>query len=143
MIWPYPRVRSRCCACSSGYRLQKRPEPVGAFPRHVPVGLREFKLSQMKGGRIRLAGERYGLTAREKQVLAEMVEGKSNRQVATALTVSVSTVKSHVSNILSKMGVESRTAAVALALRQQGKSECGYTESGAASQAGYSCPLST
>ena len=57
------------------------------------------------------------LTEREREVLALMVEGLNNTQIAGRLTVSSSTIKSHVSNILSKLGVASRTEAVALALR--------------------------
>ena len=57
------------------------------------------------------------LTERERAVLALMVEGLNNTQIAGRLTVSPSTVKSHVSNILSKLGVSSRTEAVSLALR--------------------------
>jgi NarL family two-component system response regulator LiaR len=57
------------------------------------------------------------LTEREREVLALMVEGLNNTQIAGRLTVSPSTVKSHVSNILSKFGVASRTEAVTLALR--------------------------
>jgi len=58
------------------------------------------------------------LTEREHAVLALMVEGLNNTQIAGRLVVSPSTVKSHVSNILSKLGVASRTEAVTLALRQ-------------------------
>ena len=57
------------------------------------------------------------LTEREREVLALMVEGLNNTQIAGRLTVSPSTIKSHVSNILSKLGVASRTEAVTLALR--------------------------
>jgi two-component system, NarL family, response regulator LiaR len=57
------------------------------------------------------------LTERERAVLALMVEGLNNTQIAGRLSVSPSTVKSHVSNILSKLGVSSRTEAVSLALR--------------------------
>ena len=57
------------------------------------------------------------LTEREREVLGLMVEGLNNIQIAGKLTVSPSTVKSHVSNILSKLGVASRTEAVTLALR--------------------------
>jgi NarL family two-component system response regulator LiaR len=57
------------------------------------------------------------LTEREREVLALMVEGLNNTQIAGRLTVSSSTIKSHVSNILSKLGVASRTEAVTLALR--------------------------
>jgi NarL family two-component system response regulator LiaR len=59
------------------------------------------------------------LTERERAVLALMVEGLNNTQIAARLTVSPSTVKSHVSNILSKLGVSSRTEAVTLALRNR------------------------
>ena len=57
------------------------------------------------------------LTEREREVLALMVEGLNNVQIAGRLTVSPSTIKSHVSNILAKLGVASRTEAVTLALR--------------------------
>lgn len=57
------------------------------------------------------------LTERELEVLTLMVEGLNNTQIAGKLTVSPSTIKSHVSNILSKLGVASRTEAVTLALR--------------------------
>lgn len=59
------------------------------------------------------------LTEREHEVLALMVEGLNNTQIAGKLTVSSSTIKSHVSNILSKLGVASRTEAVTLALRNR------------------------
>jgi len=59
------------------------------------------------------------LTERERAVLALMVEGLNNTQIAARLTVSPSTVKSHVSNILSKLAVASRTEAVTLALRNR------------------------
>lgn len=57
------------------------------------------------------------LTEREREVLVLMVEGLSNSQIAVKLGVSSSTIKSHVSNVLSKLGVNSRTEAVSLALR--------------------------
>ena len=59
------------------------------------------------------------LTEREREVLALMVEGLNNTQIAGRLTVSSSTIKSHVSNILAKLGVVSRTEAVTLALRSR------------------------
>jgi NarL family two-component system response regulator LiaR len=57
------------------------------------------------------------LTEREREVLALLVEGLTNSQIAGKLGVSPSTIKSHVSNILSKLGVSSRTEAVTLAFR--------------------------
>ncbi len=59
------------------------------------------------------------LTEREREILALMAEGLSNQQIAERVVVSLSTVKSHVSNILSKLGVATRTEAVALALKNK------------------------
>jgi NarL family two-component system response regulator LiaR len=59
------------------------------------------------------------LTEREREVLVLMVEGLNNIQIAGRLTVSPSTIKSHVSNVLAKLGVTSRTEAVTLALRNR------------------------
>ncbi|HEY5981931.1 MAG TPA: response regulator transcription factor [Anaerolineales bacterium] len=59
------------------------------------------------------------LTQREREVLGLMIEGLNNTQIAGRLTVSPSTIKSHVSSILAKLGVASRTEAVSLALRSR------------------------
>jgi NarL family two-component system response regulator LiaR len=59
------------------------------------------------------------LTEREREVLALMVEGLINTKIAARLNVSPFTIKSHVSNILFKLGVASRTEAVILALRHK------------------------
>lgn len=59
----------------------------------------------------------YDLTEREKQILELMVEGFPNLEIGKRLFVSQSTVKFHVSNVLSKLGVTSRTEAVSLALK--------------------------
>jgi NarL family two-component system response regulator LiaR len=60
----------------------------------------------------------YDLTDREGEVLALMSQGMNNLEIAEQLIVSRSTVKSYVSNILSKLGVASRTEAVATALKR-------------------------
>ena len=58
------------------------------------------------------------LTKRETEVLRFISGGYSNREIATALRVAEGTVKNHVSNILSKMGVRDRTRAVLKALEE-------------------------
>jgi NarL family two-component system response regulator LiaR len=60
----------------------------------------------------------YDLTSREREVLALLVEGLSNPEIAERLSVSRSTAKAHVSNILSKLGVTNRAEAVAMAVQQ-------------------------
>jgi DNA-binding NarL/FixJ family response regulator len=57
------------------------------------------------------------LTAREREVLAELAHGRSNREIARVFAVSEKTVKSHVSAILSKLGVQDRTQAALHAVR--------------------------
>ena len=59
----------------------------------------------------------YDLTEREQEVLILMVAGLNNSEIAEKLVVSPSTIKSHVSNILAKLDVTSRTEAAALAVR--------------------------
>lgn len=59
------------------------------------------------------------LTDRERDVLALMIEGLNNTEIAEKLVVSPSTIKTHVSHILSKLDVSSRTEAVALALQHK------------------------
>lgn len=61
----------------------------------------------------------HDLTPREREVLALMVEGLNNPQIAERLVVSVTTVRSHASSIFSKLGVSNRAEAIALALRSE------------------------
>ncbi len=60
------------------------------------------------------------LTGREREVLALLADGRSNREIARTLAVSEKTVKTHVSAVLAKLGVSDRTQAAVLAVRQEG-----------------------
>ena len=59
----------------------------------------------------------FGLTAREREVLILLAEGYTNRRIAETLFISESTAGVHVSNILGKLGVGTRTEAAAIAVR--------------------------
>jgi DNA-binding NarL/FixJ family response regulator len=65
--------------------------------------------------------ERMGtkeLTPREFDVLEQIVRGKSNKEIATELTISEATVKTHINSLLSKLGVTDRTQAATAAIQR-------------------------
>jgi DNA-binding NarL/FixJ family response regulator len=76
-------------------------------PEVVSLLLREF----------RTMNHSEPLTAREREVLALLGQGQTNREIASALHLKEETVKTHVSKILSKIGARSRTQAAIYALR--------------------------
>jgi two-component system, NarL family, response regulator LiaR len=57
------------------------------------------------------------LTSRELEILLLMAEGKTNQEIADELFIALKTVKTHVSNILSKLNVQDRTQAVIYAFK--------------------------
>lgn len=74
----------------------------------------EAMLSSRGGG---VAPAPVPLTEREREVLALIAAGRSNREIARSLAVAEKTVKTHVSNVLMKLGVQDRTQAALYAVR--------------------------
>lgn len=76
----------------------------------MPVMNSEVSQALARGIRKKSAREEdEGLTAREKEVLMLIAEGKSNKEISDELFISIKTVKTHVSNLLMKLGAEDRT----------------------------------
>jgi NarL family two-component system response regulator LiaR len=67
----------------------------------------------------RPAMQQFDLTVRELEVLDLLVKGNSNAQIARTLSISLSTVKTHNSNIMSKLGVHTRTEAIRVATQHR------------------------
>jgi DNA-binding CsgD family transcriptional regulator/tetratricopeptide (TPR) repeat protein len=92
-------------------------EELTALVQRARLGLGE---PEGDGRRAELNGaaeDPFGLTARERQVLALVAEGATNRQIGAALFMAEKTASVHVSRILAKLGVSSRTQAAAVAHR--------------------------
>jgi NarL family two-component system response regulator LiaR len=78
--------------------------------RGMPIMNSEVSQALARGIRQKSARtEEDGLTAREKEVLMLIAEGKSNKEISDELFISIKTVKTHVSNLLMKLGAEDRT----------------------------------
>lgn len=89
-------------------------------PQIVPI-LREKNngiIPQRKMSRASFREQHANLTAREYEVLKLVVDGKSNSQIAEALTISEHTAKAHVCNIIQKLVVDDRTQAAVKALKE-------------------------
>jgi PAS domain S-box-containing protein len=95
------------------------PEVNGIVVNLRDITEREQEMEKAFGSnRTAIKHKDYKLTASEGQVLIFMAEGLSNPKIAEKLVLSPATVRFHVSNILHKLGVATRTEAVALAMRQ-------------------------
>jgi two-component system NarL family response regulator len=82
---------------------------VHAGKSHIPPAIAE-KLAERMGTE--------ELTPREADVLEQIVNGKSNKEIATELAISEATVKTHINSLLSKLGVTDRTQAATAAIRR-------------------------
>jgi DNA-binding NarL/FixJ family response regulator len=89
--------------------LEEAVRTVHSGLRRIPTVVAERLAERMNGS---------DLTSRELEVLTLIVRGGSNKDIASALRISEATVKSHINNILSKLGVNDRTQAATTALQR-------------------------
>ena len=119
-------VIAAICAGASGYLLQKHcfeklfgaiaESLEGGAPLSANIARMVIEhLAQSNAGTI----EKYDLTAREKQILNDLVKGFSYKMIAASLNISFETVKSHIRNIYEKLHVHNQSEAVAKALKNK------------------------
>jgi DNA-binding NarL/FixJ family response regulator len=120
-------VKDALAAGFAGYLTKDTPLP--SFGERIQAALRgevvvpqrlveprvETRTTEEESAAL-LAGQ---LTPREREVLALLVEGSDNAEIARRLAVSANTVRTHVQSILTKLGVRSRLQAAAFAVRHQ------------------------
>ena len=106
-------------ALETANRLGSRwlQEEITALGFRARLDLGERASAERDGGPAAEPEDPFGLTPRERQVLALIAEGATNRQIGAALFMAEKTASVHVSRILSKLGVSSRTQAAAVAHR--------------------------
>jgi DNA-binding NarL/FixJ family response regulator len=110
-------VRQAIDAGARGYVLKNAMDlDLGAAIRKVAAG--ETVLDQKLNLEAGLKGERdYGLTARELEILRYIVDGKSNKEIAAELSLSVNTVAAHRANIMDALGIHKTAELVTYAIR--------------------------
>jgi DNA-binding NarL/FixJ family response regulator len=110
-------VRQAIDAGARGYILKNAMDlDLGAAIRKVASGetVLDHKLTSESG----LKGERdYGLTTRELEILRYIVDGKSNKEIAAELSLSVNTVAAHRANIMDALGIHKTAELVTYAIR--------------------------
>ncbi|MDE8564245.1 response regulator transcription factor [Anoxybacillus rupiensis] len=113
-------------AGASGYQLKDiEPDHLVAVIRSIHRGESELHTKVIPHVMNHLhyqepANKMEELTKREKEVLAEIAKGKSNKEIAASLMITEKTVKTHVSNILAKLGLADRTQAALYAVKHLG-----------------------
>jgi DNA-binding NarL/FixJ family response regulator len=116
------RVHAALAAGAAGYVLKDaEPEEVVAAIRAAVDG--EVHLDPAVAGRLvrRMAAPHVGLaalTVREREILVLLAQGNSNRDIADQLMITERTARTHVSNVLTKLQLSSRTQAALLAVRE-------------------------
>jgi DNA-binding NarL/FixJ family response regulator len=109
-------VRQAIDAGAKGYVLKNALElDLGSAVRKVASG--ETVFDPQVEQRAELKGERHALTPRELEVLQMIVDGKSNKEIATALDLSANTVAVHRANIMNTLGIHKTAELVVYAIR--------------------------
>jgi DNA-binding NarL/FixJ family response regulator len=110
-------VRQAMDAGARGYILKNAMDlDLGAAIRKVAAG--ETVLDRQLARPTGLKGERdYGLTTRELEILQMIVDGKSNKEIATQLNLSVNTVAAHRANMMDALGIHKTAELVVYAIR--------------------------
>ncbi|AYA76981.1 DNA-binding response regulator [Bacillus sp. Y1] len=114
-------------AGASGYQLKDiQPDELVQSIRNVMLGTNQLHpkatshlLAKLSTDRNQSRHSIYELTKREMDVLKEIAKGKSNKEIATSLYITEKTVKTHVSNLLSKLGLADRTQAALYAVKNR------------------------
>jgi DNA-binding NarL/FixJ family response regulator len=116
------RVHAALAAGAAGYVL-KDADPAEVATAITAAAMGEVHLDAAVARQLtrRMAAPQVGLTsltAREREILTLVAEGHSNREIAERLVISERTARTHVSNVLSKLQLASRTQAALLAIRE-------------------------
>jgi DNA-binding NarL/FixJ family response regulator len=116
------RVHAALAAGAAGYLLKDAdPEEVATAIRAAAVGEVHLDAAVARQLTRRMAAPQVGLTsltAREREILTLVAQGHSNREIADRLVISERTARTHVSNVLTKLQLASRTQAALLAIRE-------------------------
>ena len=116
------RVHAALAAGAAGYLLKDaEPAEVVTAVRAAAAGEVHLDAAVARQLTRRMSGPQVGLgalTTREREILALVAQGQSNRDVADNLGISERTARTHVSNVLTKLQLASRTQAALLAIRE-------------------------
>ena len=120
-------VLDAICAGASGYLLKKHlsdhlPDAIRQVMQGEPPmspGIARMIIQNMHEQSTKPAAPDYGLTVREKEILAQLSKGKGLKMIASDLSISLDTVRTHIKNIYEKLQVHSQAEAVSKALNDR------------------------
>jgi DNA-binding NarL/FixJ family response regulator len=116
------RVHAALAAGAAGYLLKDAdPDEVATAIRAAAAGEVHLDSAVARQLTRRMAAPHVGLTSltvREREILTLVAQGHSNRDIAERLVISERTARTHVSNVLTKLQLSSRTQAALLAIRE-------------------------